>query len=549
MLLEVVVGALGDALELVEAPRELELDVGRAGRVVRQLVGVVRAQAQHVARDAEAHVPVEPLVAPVLVPLRRPRPAARRTRISICSNSRVRKIQFCGVISLRNDLPTWAMPNGGFLRVVCSTLAKLTNIPCAVSGRRYATAPASSTGPAWVLNIRLNWRASVNVPCAAVRARVRVVELVEAEALLAVRAVDERVGEVGEVAARLPDLRRAEDRGVDQHDVVALLHHRPDPGVLDVAQHQRAERAVVVGGAEPAVDLRRRVHEPAPLAEVDDLVQVGRRHSRPGYGPPPNRRAGSAGSSVRSAPDARRARRRASTWLRANPNWLRRSNMATARGGARCGARAPGGEDADLVGRRRLRARQGVVEPAAEDRRAAASSAGGRDRRARAARAAQHAALVEVERHQRDVRLGLAAADAGVELGTQPLGGQQLPVERRHDERRRPLGDRAQHADHHPVELRVRLALERQLVGRLQHGHPLRRPVEVDSIGASGSTDSAWLTMSSSRPRYSSRRTWLIGSSRAPNFDFVLRTPLATARTLPLSSVSRTTMRSASPSL
>ena len=69
------------------------------------------------------------------------------------------------------------------------------------------------------------------------------------------------------------------------------------------------------------------------------------------------------------------------------------------------------------------------------------------------------------------------------------------------------------------------------------------------SSGASGSTDSAWLTMSSSRPRYSSSRTWLIGSRRAPNFDVVLRTPLATARTLPCSSVSSTTMRSASPSL
>ena len=56
--------------------------------------------------------------------------------ISICSNSRVRKTKFCGVISLRNDLPTWAMPKGGFFRVVWSTLAKLMNMPWAVSGRR-----------------------------------------------------------------------------------------------------------------------------------------------------------------------------------------------------------------------------------------------------------------------------------------------------------------------------------------------------------------------------------------------------------------------------
>src|SRR3954451_2523609 len=82
--------------------------------------------------------------------------------ISICSNSRVRKMKLPGVISLRNDLPTCAMPNGGFMRAVVCTFLKLTKMPCAVSGRRYATDAASSTGPTNVLNIRLNWRASVN---------------------------------------------------------------------------------------------------------------------------------------------------------------------------------------------------------------------------------------------------------------------------------------------------------------------------------------------------------------------------------------------------
>ena len=66
------------------------------------------------------------------------------------------------MISLRNDLPICAMPNGGFLRVVVCTFEKLTKMPCAVSGRRYATEASSSTGPTKVLNIRLNWRGSVN---------------------------------------------------------------------------------------------------------------------------------------------------------------------------------------------------------------------------------------------------------------------------------------------------------------------------------------------------------------------------------------------------
>ena len=65
-----------------------------------------------------------------------------------------------GVISLRNDLPIWAMPNGGFLRLARCTVAKLTNMPCAVSGRNHTTFSSASIGPAWVLNIRLKLRGS-----------------------------------------------------------------------------------------------------------------------------------------------------------------------------------------------------------------------------------------------------------------------------------------------------------------------------------------------------------------------------------------------------
>ena len=202
-----------------------------------------------------------------------PSSGGTKNSISICSNSRVRKTKLPGVISLRNDLPICAMPNGGFLRVVVCTFGKLTKMPCAVSGRRYATEASSSTGPTKVLNIRLNCaRLGERVLRAAVRARARVGQLVGAEALLAVAAVDERVGERGEVAARLPHLRRHEDGGVEADDVVAQLHHRAPPGVLDVALEEHAEGAVVPGGAEPAVDLARREDQPASLRQVDDAV-------------------------------------------------------------------------------------------------------------------------------------------------------------------------------------------------------------------------------------------------------------------------------------
>src|SRR5438876_2349469 len=92
-----------------------------------------------------------------------PSPGGTKYSISICSNSRVRKMKLPGVISLRNDLPICAIPNGGFLRDVVCTFLKLTKMPCAVSGRRYAIDASSSTGPTNVLNIKLNWRASVKL--------------------------------------------------------------------------------------------------------------------------------------------------------------------------------------------------------------------------------------------------------------------------------------------------------------------------------------------------------------------------------------------------
>src|SRR5690606_2069657 len=84
-----------------------------------------------------------------------------KNSISICSNSRVRKTKLPGVISLRNDLPTCAMPNGGFLRDVSSTFLKVRNMPSAVAGLRKTAWRLLSTGPGCVLDMRLKWRASV----------------------------------------------------------------------------------------------------------------------------------------------------------------------------------------------------------------------------------------------------------------------------------------------------------------------------------------------------------------------------------------------------
>ena len=68
---EVEVAAVRDALELRPADREEVLEVARRRRVVRELLGVVRAHAQVALPNAVAEVPRDALVDPVAEPLLR----------------------------------------------------------------------------------------------------------------------------------------------------------------------------------------------------------------------------------------------------------------------------------------------------------------------------------------------------------------------------------------------------------------------------------------------------------------------------------------------
>src|SRR5215213_390681 len=98
------------------------------------------------------------------------------------------------------------------------------------------------------------------------------VEVIGAEALLAGAAVDERIGEAGEVAGGLPHPRVLDDRAVERDDVVAVLQHRAPPLALDVRLEQDAVMAVVIGRSDPTVDLGGGEDEAAPLAQRDDLL-------------------------------------------------------------------------------------------------------------------------------------------------------------------------------------------------------------------------------------------------------------------------------------
>jgi hypothetical protein len=106
--------------------------------------------------------------------------------------------------------------------------------------------------------------------------------VVGAEPLAARLAVDQRIGEAGEVARRLPGARVLDDRRVERDHVVALLDHRLPPGVDHVVLEQDAVMPVVVRVGDAAVDLRRGEDQTAAFAQRDDLV-----HGGGGHGPQP----------------------------------------------------------------------------------------------------------------------------------------------------------------------------------------------------------------------------------------------------------------------
>ncbi len=95
------------------------------------------------------------------------------------------------------------------------------------------------------------------------------------EAVLAVPAVDQGIGEAGHVARGLPDLGMHEDGGVEPLDVVPGVDHGPPPAVLHVLLELHPERTVVPDRAEAPVDLRGLEDEPPALAEGDQLVHQG----------------------------------------------------------------------------------------------------------------------------------------------------------------------------------------------------------------------------------------------------------------------------------
>ena len=350
MGLEVVVGAAGDALELVPAPRELIFDVEAAVAVVGQLVGVVGAKAQVLGGDAEAAPPQHALLLPVFEVL-----------LALAGRAEVLAFHLLELAGpedevLRGDLVTEALAHlgdaeghlhagallhvhelhehrlrglgaqvhraGGHRRldaaaqllvvgalgdrgadhthdvadrvdraergaeheIEAALLAEegraaiTTYIPGRAGlGAEQGGAVAAQLGHQWQQFFVGRLRAAlVGQRDRGLGALGQLGRLVGPEALAADLAVDQRVREVGEVSARLPDLRVHDDRRVDADHVLAAVDHEAPPLVHQVALELDAHRAVVVGRAQAAIDLRALEHEAPALAQGHDLLhQLG----------------------------------------------------------------------------------------------------------------------------------------------------------------------------------------------------------------------------------------------------------------------------------
>src|SRR5207244_7480987 len=78
--------------------------------------------------------------------------------------------------------------------------------------------------------------------------------VVGAEAVLALLAVDQRIGKTGDVPRGLPHLGMHQDGRVEALDVLARVYHRAPPALLDVLLQLYPERPIEHQGALVALD-------------------------------------------------------------------------------------------------------------------------------------------------------------------------------------------------------------------------------------------------------------------------------------------------------
>ena len=300
MLRQVVVRAVGDAPKLAPAEGEQELEVRRCLGVEAQLLGIVVAQTQILVLQTDGQQPVVAERAPILEPLEVGAGLAEELQLHLLELAHAenevargdlvaealadladaeRQLFACRALDVievdENALRRLGTQIHGVLRVLGHALKRLEHqVELTDIGK--VVLAAGGAGDVVLLNKVLHLALGEGVDGltqleAVLRAPV-LNELIRAEALVALAAVHQRIGEAAEMAARHPGLRVHQDRGVKADVVGILLHELLPPGVLDVLLELGAEGAVVPGVGKAAVDLAAGEDKAAVFAQRDDLV-------------------------------------------------------------------------------------------------------------------------------------------------------------------------------------------------------------------------------------------------------------------------------------
>ena len=278
MRVQVVVAAVGDSLELEPADREQVLEVARRARVVRQLRRLVRTDTQMARTEPEVEEPAISRLDPVLEPLRRVGGWHEELHLHLLELPQAeeevpgRDLVAEALADLRDpERRLHAQRRGDVLEVDEDPLCRLGAEVRArgVVEHRPDLRLEHEVERARLCQVALRRLAGRHGRLLPARA---LLEGVRAEAQLARAAVHERVGEALEVPRGGPDRRVEDHGGIERHDVVALLDQRAQPLVLHVLLQEDAVVAVVVGGAEPAVDVRGGVDEAATPGQCGDLL-------------------------------------------------------------------------------------------------------------------------------------------------------------------------------------------------------------------------------------------------------------------------------------
>src|SRR5438093_10815505 len=213
VLREVEVAPVRDSLELRPADREEVLEVGRAARVVRELVLAVHALPQPALSQAIAGVPPEPLVDPVAIPL-----------VSFCRWDEVLHLHLLELACAEEEVPRsdlvperLADLRDSERRLSAGDLEDVLEVDedalCGLRAKKRLRARLLDRADprlehevelARFREIALGGLARVLARFASARG---LAQLVGAEAQLARAAVDERIAEALDMAGGLPDAR------------------------------------------------------------------------------------------------------------------------------------------------------------------------------------------------------------------------------------------------------------------------------------------------------------------------------------------------------